>query len=432
MTESFLNACRDGDECLVRKLVQEREFQNYDQGLALACKSGNESLVRFLIYRGARKWDSGLSSAYEGPIIHEKIAQLMLSNGAQPIFALWGACKGGHLDAVKQLIEQQRNTSRSHLSILSTALYHAAGNIEVIEFLMQQQGITEFECNFGLKGACLRSDISLVKMFLKCGYDDINGAFEYACLGGNVSLVTYLLTMVNNISSIKDGFVKACEGGVFEIVKLIYDRYGGVLRSKYARSLRVACRGGHMDVIKFLIPLTNYEEWQQGVCSAFIGLRENVIDFFLETHRTSIDDWNDMHYAPWSHFANNSILTYCNMQKLKLSKGLSSIKRITKKYIIYLLDSGVNSKYLMENPRTLTILQNHKKKREVIETCLYVLLIKDIIVHCILPFINYTNFYFEEQHGKHDLIPSLISLMLRLHKLSINPLNMTGMNICVK
>ncbi len=127
-------------------------------------------------------------------------------------WALYGACRRGHIDVV----------------------YHAI-----------QHGADDW--NLGLRAGCRRGHMSIVCLMLDLGATDINTGLDKACAGGHISVVELMINLGANPRC--RGFIKACSKGHLDIVKLLlYKNYNRV-----NAGLSNACRGDHKSVIQFLL-----------------------------------------------------------------------------------------------------------------------------------------------------------------------------------
>ncbi len=125
---------------------------------------------------------------------------------------LRGACRGGHMDIVKLMIEKGATD-------WNNGLYYACreGHVNIIK-LMIERGATDW--NHGLRGACRGRHMDLVQLMIEKGATDWNW-----------------------------GLCGACEGGHMDIVKLMIEKGA----TDWNWGLRDACRGGHADIAKLMI-----------------------------------------------------------------------------------------------------------------------------------------------------------------------------------
>ncbi|XP_067650441.1 ankyrin repeat domain-containing protein 50-like isoform X1 [Haliotis asinina] len=215
------------------------------------------------------------------------------------------ACKAGHLDSVQQaLIDEDVNSRGLHGR---TAVMEAArrGLREMFYLLLNKGGdlsLVDDNGNNILHMACLGGDVEIVKHVLSQDILDINSRGQYgrtavmfaaekghcevfdilvshggdvsivdgssnsilhvACIGGNVDMVKYVLSQ--NLVDINSGgqygrtpLMSAVGRGCRDVFDLLVSSGGDVslVDSSSNTILHLACIGGHVDMVKYVLSL---------------------------------------------------------------------------------------------------------------------------------------------------------------------------------
>ncbi len=129
--------CIDNDVIKIRKLIKMDINFYWDRGLYGACRSGHLDIVKLMIEKGACDWSGGLHTA----------------------------CKYGHLDTVKLIIKKgARDWNRDW----NWGLFYACrgGNIDIVKLMIEKGG----NCwNWGLNNACKGGHINIIKLMIEKG-----------------------------------------------------------------------------------------------------------------------------------------------------------------------------------------------------------------------------------------------------------------------
>jgi ankyrin repeat protein len=154
---SWEQACRQGDEAQVSRLLPDQPNRNMYFGMTWAAEHNHLHLVQFFIDKGADNWNEALTAAaYSGNL---QLAQLFIDKGANDWDdALAYAAEGGHLHLVQFFIDKGADD-------WNCAIVHAA------------------------IGGCL----PLVRLFIDKGADDWNSALQCATLGRHLHLVQFFI-----------------------------------------------------------------------------------------------------------------------------------------------------------------------------------------------------------------------------------------------
>jgi Ankyrin repeats (3 copies) len=129
--------------------------------------------------------------------------------------------------------------------------------------------------NGGLRKACQKCHIEIVKLLIEKGADDLNEGLYYACSKGHIEIVNFLIE--KGADDLNEGLYNACWGGHIETVKFLIEK--GATKCKIHGSNIVKCHSlvnnykykeltgkEFNDLTKDLelVRLTNYEESHNG------------------------------------------------------------------------------------------------------------------------------------------------------------------------
>lgn len=245
---------------------------NLNFGLNGACLGNQKNLVEFLIDRGVDDFNWGLAGASSNG--HLQLAKFLIEKSESILdvnWALFRACGGGHADVVEFLIEKGANDLKSGMNIAlekcrvsiaklmiekgarvsCLAMQYACrgGSLDCIQLLFDRNFDTPViaMANIGLKEACRRGFLHIVKNLIERGADDLNSALENACGYNQQNIVVYLCEQGN--LDYDRGYIRACIFGYLNIVKIIVEK--GI--SDYRPGLICACRHACVSIISFLV-----------------------------------------------------------------------------------------------------------------------------------------------------------------------------------
>ena len=148
-------------EFMIEKAVPtNRIFPSLDRnnGMSGACRSGHIDIVKLMIENGANDWNWGMYNACCGG--HINIVKFMIKNGANAWNdGMSGACCGGHIDIVKFMIKNGANAWNG-------GMFGACrgGHIDIVKFMIKN-GANAW--NWGLRNACYYKHIDLVKLMIE-------------------------------------------------------------------------------------------------------------------------------------------------------------------------------------------------------------------------------------------------------------------------
>ena len=127
---------------------------------------------------------------------------------------------------------------------LSNACRH--GHIDIVKLIIEKGVDADADCALGLFYACEGGHIDIVKLMIEKGADDWNWGLEGACQCGNIDIIKLLIEKGANPDY---GFYSACYGGNIDIVKFLIEKG----TNNWNWGLDGACYGNNIDIIKLMI-----------------------------------------------------------------------------------------------------------------------------------------------------------------------------------
>ncbi|KAI9324319.1 ankyrin repeat-containing domain protein [Zopfochytrium polystomum] len=241
--------------------------------LLRACEQGNFDFVRLLIERGAdvnSQGDGGFSALYvasrQGSV---EIVEYLVMKGADvnawsPFFM---ACAHGNADAAVALLQHGAKVSSEEYDVLLTG---AATGASIEEFQLIFQLFLKLDFNrhtsfqreaikSGLHSAASCGELEVTRWLYYYMEIDENGTYEperksileFACEGGNMHVVDFLLDQGWKKVQTGDLLRAAAEAGSVETVELLLSRES--LRQLNCPALVSAVESGHTDVVRVLL-----------------------------------------------------------------------------------------------------------------------------------------------------------------------------------
>lgn len=182
-----------------------------------------------------------------------------LTNRAKDITYLWlsglhGACQSGHLDIFKLYLNKLPRIDNFIGYLLSDTCEY--GHVDLFNFIISKcqdiniDDVFTAEFNTGFVKACENGHIDIIKLIVDCNFNDIiklDDGFLKACTEGHIDIVELLIQ--NGATDFETGFINACEGGHLGIINIMISK--GI--NKWNKGLYTSCKGGHLEIVKFMI-----------------------------------------------------------------------------------------------------------------------------------------------------------------------------------
>ena len=228
--------------------------ERLSSALNLACINGDMQTVNYLRFeaKATLEDDAVLNAAKNG---HLQLVKELINDGANvrryDDHALHWACGNGHFEMVKYLIEEvgAANKSDKHFPVEQAAQY---GHLEILKYLCENK-MANFKCNNNYpvrtaawsghlevvkylhgKGADIRSrnnyalrysiengHLPVLKYLIQAGVEINDDCFRWATYNNHLHIVKYLceVSPTHMIKVINDLLVSASNSGYFKLIK---------------------------------------------------------------------------------------------------------------------------------------------------------------------------------------------------------------------
>lgn len=193
---------------------------------------------------------------------------------------LYGACRFGHFDIIKWLINNKKYVD------IERAFGYACGggHLEIAKWLLIQCEQKRKNKIFNLE--TFSSDYKIVALYLAChsGHLEIikwlisltniesnkfRGCFCVACESGHLEVAKWILSFTKiNVKTIEQTLANVCDSGYLEIAKWLITLTEKKLNFEIA--LYCACYGGHFKIAKWIIK-NGETDFNQALCGACLG-----------------------------------------------------------------------------------------------------------------------------------------------------------------
>ncbi|XP_046371140.2 ankyrin repeat domain-containing protein 50-like [Haliotis rufescens] len=250
-----------------------------------ACRKGDLGRVRYILSRGLVDVDGRDEKHGRTPLMaaaekgHRRVFDFLIRKGANVSQVdddgyniLHWACRGGHMGMVRYLLSQQSVDIHSRGKFGSTPLMKAVyyGHRDMFKFLVSQGANVSQVDDDGdniLHWACIGGHVSMVKYLLSQHIIDINSRSKKgktplmkAAYYGQSDVLKFLVSEGANVSLVDDDGDNilhwACIGGQVGVVKYLLSQYSVDInsRAKMGKTpLMKAAYYGHRDVLEFLV-----------------------------------------------------------------------------------------------------------------------------------------------------------------------------------
>lgn len=279
----WYDACMSGDMARVDAHIAAEPTRgvdtfNWNLALALACMTNNRSLIELAIARGATTVS----------------------------WAFLGACRGGHVDLVEEMLATdgrvpQSGLARRQLSehILATGAEYAArrDNIAVIQLLIGR-GVQSL--GDALSGAAQKGRMAMVRLLephiLPAEWARMRSCWTCglwsACYGGNLEIIHMFIN--HGVRDWANGLIGALKAGRLDIAEMMVTR--GATRASSQRTrlaLSTAITIGSMPGVRLVIDrLTHGRELKTVNAGLHNACRHGRIDVVALMIELGANDWN--------------------------------------------------------------------------------------------------------------------------------------------
>lgn len=130
------------------------------------------------------------------------------------------------------------------------------GNVESVTKLLAMEDNPSFDNNRAIKEAAKNGHNEVIKLFVSDGRCDAHGALTYACQGGHIETVTFLLDHCQISENDWAPLRSAMKHRHTSIVQLLYDTCEGHVDLSYGRYVAVddAITDQNHEILKILLP----------------------------------------------------------------------------------------------------------------------------------------------------------------------------------
>lgn len=376
-----------------RKVKNACIFGDEDEILTLL----NGTFSGFIDLREAMKW-----ACIHGNLKIVKIIENMTKN--KLVFDSWAfyACKGGKEEVINYFSTEAKNIKNCFLyiccsdnldlfkkyfdpisdkhSIPSFEIIRLAcfyGQKEIFKYVWNEGGgkyCTDFLKQF-LDDACQSGNLELVQILILLGAKPCSSSIMLAWGSGNIQLVEYITRMYEFDHELQEniwdrGFSSACLNGRINVVEMIM-KTKSLTEDAIVKGCGVAIDFGHSDVLKTIFTL-NKSVSTHMMNSQRIGLVDLCLkanDF--ELFSTLMNFYKDL----------NVLIDGLNFERYQ---------------IVCLMNFGITFEYL--NIATgkgdlikcvTSCLRDRQSVTDLVMKFLNNLLLRDIILYCIFPYVNY-------------------------------------------
>ena len=231
------------------------------------------------------------------------------------------ACRRNHIEVVKLLF-----LSRFKFDIdnLNNSMYAAciSGNREIIDIIIQRGENEKLNTilpnkgrawDSGLRGACCKGSVEIVKLMIDMGATRFESGLYIASEYNNMQIIELILDKIkehnNTLSYFNAILMGACQGGHPDLIEYAISKGA----DKMNHGLSEACHNGNINIIELLIK-NGANNWNYGLDSACMSGNREAIDLMIEKGAT--------------HF-NNGLINACCFGHLEIAE--------------YMIDKGANA-----------------------------------------------------------------------------------------
>lgn len=227
----------------------EATHNDLNRSLAEACKRGNIDIVKYFISKGFKGGQLINDCLFNASALgNTAIIDLLLENNQDvppisPVTTIAnGACYGGHMNIIKDMINQGFVEWDEGLMQASIA-----GHMDIVK-LMVENGAHRWDT--AALHACQRGHINIVKFMLEKGAVNAHDYMHYACYYNDINLVNLLID--KGATNWNTGLEGACTEGHFHLAKLMIEHGASNFDECLRHNMQYHC-SGNFDVCFLLI-----------------------------------------------------------------------------------------------------------------------------------------------------------------------------------
>ncbi|PVU93261.1 hypothetical protein BB559_003368 [Furculomyces boomerangus] len=261
--KSFYYSCKHGYNRIVQQMILFQPNKNcysIDSCLIVACKHGHIEICKLLLEYGANpkaENNSTISNACESGNL--ELVKFLVDCGVDITSNsekyLSASCKSGNFEMVKFVANYCDKLPKDSKNLVISSFLTC--NHEIYEFLLSSgaEQITVINCGF--ISACKSGSYKIVDQLLNNFCIDVrfknNLGLIWACENNHLSIAKLLITKGAEINARKGrALISACRKGYYDIVKLLIKHNVNPM-AKNNRPLICACQNDHIDIVKLLI-----------------------------------------------------------------------------------------------------------------------------------------------------------------------------------
>jgi ankyrin repeat protein len=252
--------------------IKKIHKQKYN-GLVSACKNGHIDIVKLIINK-CHVTDSDIGNAVIKACKYKNwnIVEFLMDHKPYYFADIFEhICGSGNIDLFNRVRSKilKLHNAKSYLYIACKN-----GHPEIVKLLIQY--VTQKNIMKGYAYAYENNHIQICDYFSSIGIINWHSHFLGACRTNDIKLLE--LSLQHGVSDIKVGFIIACTEGSLDIVKLLVDK---VSKVRYVNDgFCEACNNGHYDVVNFLIDKQTTDfYWFGSLC---YKNRINIVKLLLE------------------------------------------------------------------------------------------------------------------------------------------------------
>lgn len=253
--ELLFYAGKKGNLELIKILINKCGI-NRSETIRGACSGGHLDIINFIIQDDPELewWNDCEYEAGEGG--NMEIARLVSEEHHFNDETLFGACIGKHFDIVKYLLEDTHKTNNIE-DIAATILSSACqgGSMKIIILVMTYLP-GEIDWREGLCGACRGGHIDVIKIMMEKHNGSLVDAMNSVCGSGNVESMKFVLERFRRESTAADWtgwLMAACRNENSDMIEFIFDNIQDDSKIRWNSVLSEARNNPDVELIRKLI-----------------------------------------------------------------------------------------------------------------------------------------------------------------------------------